>query len=574
MVIKLFKGQVKIADVKAAFDEIVNKVNTMITDYNNSSYIQDIDYSVAGSTLAPSGYTLTVGGMKQFMNSCDGSVVGSKPFKVNSSKFKMSTGLLVTKNGIYRLPDSVLDIPTDKQYRTVYYNTTTGEYQWTGRGTINEITTEEKTIGSRLYYGIENDPKAMLLRKEVYDSNITGSRTLSIIDVPEKYLQTCIAFFKNTTGANTVESVANGSINIPLDMYAHVSGNFTKDDTLVLKLKDTATDNRNGVSMGTYNPDTGVYEPKLDIAFYTITTNYYYLQVNINGCQKFGIDETYQVPYYATAPIGNCQSHIVEETSEAFDFVYIQFKRNEFGTLVAEVKFVNNDGVTISKREIQMPADIDSYNINTLIPRTWYMDDTVNSIAGDPVKTESREVWYADDCMILRKDGTEIGLSTESQTISVNTIKVVESDSAAYRICDINPNTNTRLISNIKGVQNEKVNGTYKITSESRWVKPVCGIDNGIFRGETPDTSNNSLFIWGQEAQGHEDSKSKRHNLYLFGKLVQWNQYAGHRRLDWWSPLNMLFVPKGVENPYTYDKISANFTHWFKVNISKNIKDT
>ena len=291
MVIKLFKGQVKVADVKAAFDEIVDKVNIMITTYNNLSYVQDIDYSMGGYTLAPQGYTLTIGGMKQFMDSCDGSVVGAKPFRIDSNKFKMSTGLLVTKNGIYRLPDSVLDIPTNKQYRTVYYNTVTGEY---------------------------------------------------------------------------------------------------------------------------------------------IT--------NLNAS--------------------------------------------------------NEDLIT---------------------------------------------------------------------------------NKVAYRICDINPDTDTKLISNIKGVQNEKINGTYKITSESRWVKPVCGVDNSSsgFRGETPNTSKNSLFIWGQEAQSNTDAGGYgTPKLYLFGKLVQWNRKSGHRKLDWWSPLNMLFVPKGVENPYTYDKKYNDFTHWFKVNISKNIKDT
>ena len=288
MVIKLFKGQVKIADVQAAFDEIVDKVNTMITNYNNLSYVQDIDYSVGGYTLAPYGYTLTVGGMKQFMESCDGSVIVAKPFKVSSNKLKMTTGLLVTKNGIYRLPDSVLAIPTEKQYRTIYYNTSTGEY------------------------------------------------------------------------------VAN-----------------------------------------------------------------------------------------------------------------------------------------------------------------------LNSFDEDLI-----------------------------------TNKVV------YRICDINPDAETKLISNIKGVQNEKVNGTFKITSESRYVKPVCGGNyaSGGFRGETPDTSNAPLFIWGQEAVAREGEKTAM--TYLFGKLVQWNKQSGHRNLDWWSPLNMLFVPKGVANPYTYSDTFSNFTHWFKVNISKNIKDT
>ena len=568
MVIKLFKGQVKIADVKAAFDEIIDKVNAMVENYNNSSYIQDIDYSVGGSTLGPSGYTLTVGGMKQFMDSCDGAVIGAKPFRVSSSKLKMTTGLLVTKHGIYRLPDSVLAIPTDKQYRTIYYNTSTGEYQLTGQGTINVVTTEEKTIGSNLYYGIEDDPDAMLLRKVVYDSNILGSNTVNFFTAFES-LNNCVAFYKSAEGANTAESVASGRIKMPLEMYAHVSGNLTGEDTLIFKLKsDSSTDN--GISLGTYHPDTGIYEPKLDIVFNTI--NYEYQQVTINGCQKFGISSD-GMPYYALAPIGSCKSSVKYSIS---DFFHIRFKYNEFGMKVAEVKFVNKEGTLLSTGEIQMPLDIDSYNINTLIPRHFNMGAAVNANEGDPVMPRDGiwSVWYKDDCMIRKSDGTEIGLSTESQTISVNKVEVIESDTAAYRICDINPNAETKLISNIKGVQNEKVNGTYKITSESRYVKPVCGGNyaSGGFRGETPDTSNAPLFIWGQEAVAREGEKTAM--TYLFGKLVQWNKQSGHRNLDWWSPLNMLFVPKGVANPYTYSDTFSNFTHWFKVNISKNIKDT
>ena len=568
MVIKLFKGQVKIADVKAAFDEVIDKVNTMVENYNNSSYIQDIDYSVGGSTLAPSGYTLTVGGMKQFMESCDGTVIGAKPFRVSSSKLKMTTGLLVTKHGIYRLPDSVLAIPTDKQYRTIYYNTTTGEYQLTGQGTISTVVTEDRLVGSRLYYGLSNDPKAMILRKEVYDYHEVGSHTIladswTLVDGQEH-----IDFYKYAIGENTTESVKDGKFKLPIEMYAHVSGNLTGNDTLILKLKDSGASNRNGVSMGTYNPDTGIFEPKLDISFYI--TNWYYMNVNIQGCQKFGIHENGR-PYYMFSPIGACMGG----REEFPRFIHIQFKRNEFGIRVAEVNFVDKDGGVISTRDIQMPLDIDSYNINTLIPRTWYMNEAINTADGDPVKDRNpRAVWYKEDCMIRKSDGTEIGLSTESQTISVNKVKVEQSDTAAYRICDINPYAETKLISNIKGVQNEKVNGTFKITSESRYVKPVCGGNyaSGGFRGETPDTSSAPLFIWGQEAVAREGEKTAM--TYLFGKLVQWNKQSGHRNLDWWSPLNMLFVPKGVANPYTYSDTFSNFTHWFKVNISKNIKDT
>lgn len=569
MVIKLFKGQVKIADVKDAFDEIIEKVNGMIDGYNHSSYINDIDYSIGGPELAPSGYTLTVGGMKQLMNSCDGTVIGAKPFRVSSNELKMTTGLLITKHGIYRLPDSVLAIPTDKQYRTLYYNISTGKYQWTKQGTISTVVTEDRLVGSRLYYGLSNDPKAMILRKEVYDHNEKGLITVRADNWPiDGNAQEHIDFHKCVAGENTRKLVRKGKLKLPIEMYAHVSGNLTGNDTLILKLKNTGASYRNGATLGTYNPDTGIFEPKLDITF--SIRNWYYWSVNIQGCQKFGFHKKDR-PYYRFSPIGSC----VGGKEENPKFVHIKFKRNELGLRVAEVSFIDGEGTTLSTRNIQMPLDIDSYNINTLIPRTWYMEDTINTTDGDPVEDRNLSaVWYKDDCMIRRNNGTEIGLSTESQTIFINKVEVIESDTAAYKICDINPNAETKLISNIKGVQNEKVNGTFKITSQSRWVKPVCSSDYGTFSGETPDTSKQPLFIWGQEAIGQERTNRLTCNLFLFGKKVQWNAHAGHRKLDWWSPLNMLFVPRGVPNPYTYDSHSSDFTHWFKVNISKNIKDT
>ena len=37
MAIKLFKGQVKISDVRAALDEVIERINNIINVYNNSS---------------------------------------------------------------------------------------------------------------------------------------------------------------------------------------------------------------------------------------------------------------------------------------------------------------------------------------------------------------------------------------------------------------------------------------------------------------------------------------------------------------------------------------------------------
>lgn len=572
MVIKLFKGQVKIADVKAAFDEIIEKVNTMITDYNNSSYIQDIDYSVAGSTLAPSGYTLTVGGMKQFMDSCDGSVVGGKPFKVNANKFKMSTGLLVTKNGIYRLPDSVLNIPTDKQYRTVYYNTTTGEYQWTGEGTISVVkpVTVEVSSDMTAYqdygYLLPIGKRARTL-DQYYGAYYHGGYNYTY-------------FGQFSLEQNTKEVLEDGKVIIPMHRYPHIclASNLSYGDKITVLSNDVNLVNNeiSSAMLGHLDSDSETFTPLLRIDDYS-TGNSNYFGARIGGVSTIGYnaeisenEELYAyIPKYEAGDLYNIYNHWSGWNKVEWEFG----KPDELGVSRIKCTHYNKDG-TIASITISSDIDITKYNINCIMFGNNAEANTENATSplGLAENNFYHKTWYS----VTQGSGISY-LNTDGQNLITNKVVVEESDSAAYRICDINPDTDTKLISNIKGVQNEKINGTYKITSESRWVKPVCGVDkkSSGFRGETPDTSKNSLFIWGQEAQSNTDEGGYGiPKLYLFGKMVQWNRKPAHRRLDWWSPLNMLFVPKGVENPYTYDKKYNDFTHWFKVNISKNIKDT
>ena len=57
--VKQFKGEVKISDVQAEFDTLVNRINKMVDAYNGTNQvITNIDYTKGGSNLAPSGYTL------------------------------------------------------------------------------------------------------------------------------------------------------------------------------------------------------------------------------------------------------------------------------------------------------------------------------------------------------------------------------------------------------------------------------------------------------------------------------------------------------------------------------------
>lgn len=76
--VKKFQGKVTIQSIQDEFDNLVNRINTMVDAYNASESVNDIDFSKGGTTLAPAGYTLTIGGLKQLMRFYDGSVFGCK----------------------------------------------------------------------------------------------------------------------------------------------------------------------------------------------------------------------------------------------------------------------------------------------------------------------------------------------------------------------------------------------------------------------------------------------------------------------------------------------------------------
>lgn len=573
MVIKLFKGQVKVADVKAAFDEIIEKINTIITNYNQSSYIQDIDYSVGGDSLAPSGYTLTVGGMKQFMSSCDGCVVGAKPFKVSDSKFKLTTGILVTKYGIYRLPDSTLDIPTNKSYRTLYYNISDNKFQWTGAGTISVVKPVLVNIGS-----------LMTDYKDYGYILPIGERGRTLDQYHGAYYHdgyNYTYFGQFNLEENTQEVFNNGKLIIDINKYPNtcLSTNLQAGDKITIKHEQINMANAEVGSMmlGHLEKDGKTFTPILRLDDYcTYNPNYFGARMGLVSTVGYNAEIHDNKELYAYIPnykIG--QMNFIYNHWDGWNTIEWVFgEADKFGLTKHICRHYNIDG-TILETEVHSEIDISKLGINCILYGNNAGANTNDANA--PLGDEPKYFYQEKDYVVKQANGKSY-LNVNGQDITTNEVVVEESGSAAYRICDINPNTETtKLISNLKGVQNENVNGTFKITSSTRWVKPVCGVDrqSSGFRGETPDTSKQPLFIWGQEAQSNTDEGGYgTPKLYLFGKMVQWNRKPAHRRLDWWSPLNMLFVPKGVKNPYTYDKKYNDFTHWFNVNISKNIKDT
>ena len=124
MTFKDFKGQVKISDVQKAFDNLLERINDSIDTYNESSYVADINYNNVSEELAPSNYTLSVGGLKKILEIYDGYAVGCKVFKIKNN-LNITSGLLIRRNGCIQLPSAV--IPAQGRY--LFYSPSLKQYK-------------------------------------------------------------------------------------------------------------------------------------------------------------------------------------------------------------------------------------------------------------------------------------------------------------------------------------------------------------------------------------------------------------------------------------------------------------
>lgn len=103
MTINDFRGQVKVADVQAAFDEIVDRINSAIATYKSAQELEDIDYTKGSPKLGAAGYTLTVGGLKSILHAYEGCTIGAKAYKISDEESILSDGLHIRNGRPYRI---------------------------------------------------------------------------------------------------------------------------------------------------------------------------------------------------------------------------------------------------------------------------------------------------------------------------------------------------------------------------------------------------------------------------------------------------------------------------------------
>lgn len=175
--VKKFRGQVKISDVQREFNDIINTINTIVDTYNKSKYVKEIDYTVGDKFLGNAGYTLTVGGLKQVMKAMNGTVIGAKVFEITpNKKYKISDGVLITESKIYRLPDRVVNVPSNiTKVESIYYNANTDEYEFSQ----SKVTTMQKVEVPAL--DLEKDSEGNYLLSESTDwGKISCKGTLTL----------------------------------------------------------------------------------------------------------------------------------------------------------------------------------------------------------------------------------------------------------------------------------------------------------------------------------------------------------------------------------------------------------
>lgn len=146
--VKNFKGLVKISDIQEEFDKLVKILNDTIDDYNNIEEIEGIDYTKGGTTLGQKGYTLTIGGLKQFMQLYDGCAFGVRVMKTGNNQCVPTSGILVTKDKFYRIPHDVVN----GYGTTLYFNPKTGKCQ-IGGATKQYRSFTQPTITSNSSWG-------------------------------------------------------------------------------------------------------------------------------------------------------------------------------------------------------------------------------------------------------------------------------------------------------------------------------------------------------------------------------------------------------------------------------------
>jgi hypothetical protein len=582
--VKKFRGKVKIADVQAEFDKLVDKINSLDTRINKvNTDKESIDWRYGGNTLAPINYTLTVGGLKQALNNFDGAVYGARAFKTDNTHFKMTDGLLISKYGGFRLPDSILTIPTSS--RTLYYNVFQNRYQWTGSGEGEIEIPIDKTISNKTCL------------------------------VPSQYIDNTFVFKTNYDDVPDANSQYNNFLNNSLDLtflktrnLESLSGNYLTYDPefpnwVRLNISDyvytafkklsigdkitsqyrSDTYGANVIVLGTLTNDATYFQPKAYIQFWPNSSGGFKLVTRVQGINP-SVNLTHRVIQdSASGTNGECAVLSTASVTREFDTpwdtgygceaVEFEFTQDENSDYILRVNLIDRDTHTIfGSNYAILGKNIEDFNINCCI----FYNEAYNGYGYDYLNSDGTYEWR--NAPPINKELNKVYKHATGETIYIGSdynytewIKEQVTD-GVYKICEISPQRDSLYLNDLRNVQVEDVYGTYEVAVQNRIVQPAAPwVESGV----TIEPLNNQTspkFISVVDMVTWDVDRDVYIRIYLGGKEIAFNGPYGHRRLNYWTPINFLYLPKGANSPFTSNYPNYLGRRMYNVITKKNIK--
>lgn len=605
--VKKFRGKVKIADVQAEFDKLVNKINSLDARINKvNTDKENIDWRYGGNTLAPTNYTLTVGGLKQALNNFDGAVYGARAFKTDNTHFKMTDGLLISKYGGFRLPDSILAIPTSN--RILYYNVFSGQYQWspTGSGTviidnpfqapteilnINETRStdsQDTPIPTGVYGNISDDNEAM---KGLDGANINND-LLEFWNVAEQSQEDLSAgrvkldikdYFKIplTIGDNsktiTFDYGERISYSVDQGNYPEVKakgnlvfGILERDATTFTPLYKVGLYGYNYCGISTYIVD-GLSQSDSIISSTLLSTETNAEHVVGDGSV---INKTTRFTQYDNPSGFDCSVSYYEEVQDGTTYPTLEIR-----SILKSVGGHNiyDNKIKISNFYASDFNDLTSSQINSIVQRAKDLVPKINCVLVDNfadsvvdlVEVMQTDYVY-DKQYIMNPSYYNPEFMTADGEFHYGEPEQVTD--GVYKICEISPQRNSLYLNDFKNVQVEDIYGTYEVAVQDRKLYPFIPDIGDLPVIESLNNQTVPRFIAVFDSIAGDSDWNRYIRVYFNGKEIAYNGPFGYRQLNYWTPVNYLYLPKGASNPFSSNYPNLLGQRMYSVKVNKNIK--
>ena len=573
---KDFKGQVRISEVKECLDTLVAGVNKQIDLYNTSDYVQDIDYNIGAPDLAPLNYTLSVGGLKKFLNAYNGCVVGCKAFNIGG-QYAVTDGIMFLQDGCHRIPAQIIpSLPKTLEYSPsakIYKGQKEPPVIGSGGIEYGDVypyrTNLSFTPDTYGFIGPDGEVHAIALTQKetvysidpIYHPNIT--REVTDRGDIHSGIRSDADWSTGAFGVN-LEKPAKSKIQVkwgdPTQSLSKLEFKVSKPADAVSEEEQSGTivieipmSVRRGAYQVPFSNDWGVQHLNMHIVVKTQNgLDFRGLpHINFNGVVK---DANLSYDYSSDSWYGDVSVESGSMSPDSVNKLLIRFN---------DVYLERNSS---AGREYGFHVELYPKWCNTATPLTVYPKIEATAYTEDSITNTSVVVKPVYDGQL--PCGTIYVRANEYFSVS----SVVTSGSGDVPsgitdwvyICDLNPNREIAL-SNTPNLAVCNVEGMY-ITSQTKNV--------GLETIEQRDI-NKAQFISGvpRDAKGAKGSGSRSNIVKLLGEYVARSFQNKKRASGGIAIYNKLFLPKGVPNPYTYEgngSYGANGQKTFDANVTRN----